>query len=37
MLTSQGRGGFNALIMGSVAEHVVQNTQLPVFMLPIQE
>ncbi len=37
MLTSQGRGGYNALLMGSVAEHVVQNTQLPVFMVPIQE
>lgn len=37
MLTSQGRGGFNAMLMGSVAEHVVQNTQLPVFMVPIQE
>lgn len=37
MLTSQGRGGFNALLMGSVAEHAVQNTNLPVFMIPIQE
>jgi nucleotide-binding universal stress UspA family protein len=36
MLTSQGRGGFNALLLGSVAEHVVQNTQCPVFMVPIQ-
>ncbi|MFH1524073.1 MAG: universal stress protein, partial [Chloroflexota bacterium] len=37
MLTSQGRGGFNALLMGSVAEHVVQNSLVPVFMVPIQE
>ncbi len=37
MLTSQGRGGFNAMLMGSVAEHVVQHTHLPVFMVPIQE
>lgn len=37
ILTSQGRGGFNALLMGSVAERVVQNTQLPVFMVSIQE
>ncbi|MFH1523587.1 MAG: universal stress protein, partial [Chloroflexota bacterium] len=37
MLTSQGRGGFNAILMGSVAEHVVQNSLVPVFMVPIQE
>jgi len=37
MLTSQGRGGFNPMLMGSVAERVVQNTQLPVFMVSIQE
>lgn len=36
MLTSQGRGGFNALLLGSVAEYVVQNTKRPVFMIPIQ-
>jgi len=36
MLTSQGRGGYNALLLGSVAEHVVQNTNSPVFMVPIQ-
>jgi len=37
MLTSQGRGGYNALLLGSVAEHVVQNTNSPVFMVPIQD
>jgi len=37
MLTSQGRGGFNAMLLGSVADHVVQNTHLPVFMVPIQK
>jgi nucleotide-binding universal stress UspA family protein len=37
MLTSQGRGGYNAMLLGSVAEHVVRNTGLPVFMVPIQE
>jgi len=37
MLTSQGRGGYNSLLLGSVAEYVVQNTGRPVFMLPIQE
>ena len=36
MLTSQGRGGYNALLLGSVAEYVVQNTKRPVFMVPIQ-
>jgi nucleotide-binding universal stress UspA family protein len=37
MLTSQGRGGYNSLLLGSAADHVVQNTQLPVFMVPIHE
>ena len=37
MLTSQGRGGFNAMLMGSVAEHVVEDSHVPVFMVPIQE
>jgi len=36
MLTSQGRGGYNPMLLGSAAEYVVQNTNLPVFMLPIQ-
>jgi nucleotide-binding universal stress UspA family protein len=36
MLTSQGRGGYNELLLGSVAEHVVQNANCPVFMVPIQ-
>jgi len=36
MLTSQGRDGFNALLLGSVAEYVVQNTKRPVFIVPIQ-
>jgi nucleotide-binding universal stress UspA family protein len=36
MLTSQGRGGYNAVLLGSVAENVVQNTTCPVFMIPIQ-
>ncbi|HET9909648.1 MAG TPA: universal stress protein, partial [Anaerolineales bacterium] len=37
ILTSQGRGGYNALLLGSVADHVVQNTNALVFMVPIQE
>ena len=36
MLTSQGRGGYNALLLGSVADYVVRNTNAPVFMVPIQ-
>jgi nucleotide-binding universal stress UspA family protein/amino acid transporter len=36
MLTSQGRGGYNALLLGSVADYVVRNTSKPVFMIPIQ-
>jgi nucleotide-binding universal stress UspA family protein len=37
MLTSRGRGGIDLLFTGSVAQRVVQNTQSPVFMVPIQE
>jgi len=37
MLTSQGRGGYNPLLVGSVADYVVQNTHLPVFMIPIAD
>jgi nucleotide-binding universal stress UspA family protein len=37
MLTSQGRGGFNPVLLGNVAEHVVENSHVPVFMVPIQE
>lgn len=37
MLTSRGRGGLDLLLMGSVAQRVVQNTQIPVFMVPIPE
>jgi len=35
MLTSQGRGGLDLLFMGSVAQQVVQLTDSPVFILPI--
>jgi len=35
MLTSQGRGGLNLLMTGSVALQVVEDTNLPVFMVPI--
>jgi len=35
MLTSRGRGGIGLVMMGSVAQHVIQNTDLMVFMVPI--
>jgi nucleotide-binding universal stress UspA family protein len=35
MITSRGRGGLDLLMMGSVAQRVVQSTQNPVFMVPI--
>jgi nucleotide-binding universal stress UspA family protein/amino acid transporter len=37
MLSSQGRGGYNAMLLGSVLEQVVQEAQVPVFIVPIQE
>ena len=35
MLTSRGRGGMEIVMMGSVAQHVVQITPDPIFMMPI--
>jgi len=37
MITSQGRGGLDLLIMGSVAQQVVQLSDSPVFVLPINK
>jgi nucleotide-binding universal stress UspA family protein len=37
MMTSQGRGGLDLLFMGSVAQQVVQLTDSPVFILPINK
>ena len=37
MITSQGRGGLDLLLMGSVAQQVVQLTDSPVFILPINK
>ena len=37
MLTSRGRGSLDLLLMGSVAEEVVNNTDLPVLMLPVPD
>lgn len=35
MITSRGRGGLDFIMMGSVAERVVQGTQKPVIITPI--
>ena len=37
MISSQGRGGLDLLLMGSVAQQVVQLTDTPVFILPINQ
>jgi nucleotide-binding universal stress UspA family protein len=37
MLTSRGRGGWDLLFMGSVAERVVAQTDKAVFMIPIHD
>jgi nucleotide-binding universal stress UspA family protein len=37
MMATHGRGGLDRLFMGSVAERVVQHTERPVFLLPVQE
>ena len=37
MMTSQGRGGLDLIFMGSVAQQVVQLTDSPVFILPINK
>ncbi len=37
MLTSRGRGGLDLLFTGSVAQRVVESTQISVFMVPIAE
>lgn len=37
MLATQGRGGFDKLMLGSVADRVIKNTPCPVFLVPIVE
>jgi len=37
MITSRGRGGLDYLMIGSVAQRIVENTEIPVFIVPIQE
>ncbi|MEN8097852.1 MAG: universal stress protein, partial [Chloroflexota bacterium] len=37
MLSTHGRGGLNRLIMGSAAERVMEQTEMPVFLLPVRD
>ncbi|KAA3655713.1 MAG: universal stress protein [Chloroflexi bacterium] len=37
MLATQGRGGFDRLMVGSVADRVTQNMPCPIFLVPINE
>jgi nucleotide-binding universal stress UspA family protein len=37
MMATHGRGGMDSLVVGSVAERIVQNTSCPVFLVPIRE
>ncbi|MDX1413572.1 MAG: universal stress protein [Candidatus Promineifilaceae bacterium] len=37
MLATQGRGGFDRLMLGSVAHRVIQNMPCPLFLVPIVE
>ncbi|MDX1378074.1 MAG: universal stress protein, partial [Anaerolineales bacterium] len=37
MLTSRGRGNLDLILMGSVAENVVHDTNRPIFMLPVRD
>jgi nucleotide-binding universal stress UspA family protein len=35
MITSKGRGGLDYIMVGSVAQRIVENTEIPVFIVPI--
>ena len=35
MITSKGRGGLDYIMIGSVAQRIVENTEIPVFIVPI--
>ena len=37
MITSRGRGRLDLLLMGSVAEEIVRETNKPVFMMPVRD
>ena len=35
MITSKGRGGLDYIMIGSVAQRIVENTEIPLFIVPI--
>jgi nucleotide-binding universal stress UspA family protein len=37
MITSRGRGSLDYFMVGSVAQRIVENTSVPVFIVPIME
>jgi nucleotide-binding universal stress UspA family protein len=37
MMATHGRGGLDSLLVGSVTERVVHHTNIPIFLVPIQE
>jgi nucleotide-binding universal stress UspA family protein len=37
MMSTRGRGGLDRLMMGSAAQRVVEQTRLPVFLLPVRD
>jgi nucleotide-binding universal stress UspA family protein len=37
MITSKGRGGLDYIMVGSVAQRIVENTDIPVFIVPVIE
>ncbi len=37
MITSHGRGGLDYLMIGSVAQRIVESTKVPVFIVPVYE
>lgn len=37
MITSRGRGSFDYFMVGSVAQRIVENTEVPVFIVPVLE
>jgi nucleotide-binding universal stress UspA family protein/amino acid transporter len=37
LITSRGRGGLDYIMIGSVAQRILENTQVPVFIVPVLE
>ena len=37
MITSRGRGSLDYIMIGSVAQRIVENTEVPVFIVPAVE